>query len=74
MTTLTFEVDGLSCGACAARAEKAMSAVAGVHRAEVNFATHGAVVDVADAGGGLLLNVDMDGEDQKALAYLAEAR
>jgi len=32
------------------------------------------VIDVADASGGLLLNVDMDGESQKALAYLAEAR
>ncbi len=50
MTILTFDVNGLNCGACAARAEKAVSAVAGVRRAEVNFATHGAVVEVADAG------------------------
>jgi hypothetical protein len=30
------------------------------------------VIDVAEAGGGLLLNVDMDGEAGEALAYLAE--
>jgi len=29
------------------------------------------VIDVAQAGGGLLLNVDMDGEAQEALGYLA---
>jgi hypothetical protein len=32
------------------------------------------VIDIAEVSGGLLLNVDMDGEAQEALAYLAEAR
>jgi hypothetical protein len=32
------------------------------------------VIDVAGAGGGLLLNVDMDGDAQQALGYLAEKR
>ncbi len=31
------------------------------------------VIDVADTSGGLLLNVDMDGDAQQALAYLVEA-
>jgi hypothetical protein len=31
------------------------------------------VIDVAEASGGMLLNVDMDGEAQKALAYIPEA-
>lgn len=49
MTTLRFEVSGLNCGACAARAEKAMAGVAGVASAHVNFADHTATVQ-ADAG------------------------
>jgi hypothetical protein len=32
------------------------------------------VIDVADARAGLLLNVDMDGDAQQALGYLAETR
>lgn len=31
------------------------------------------VIDVADTSGGLLLNVDMDGDAQEALGYLAGA-
>jgi len=45
MATLRFEIDGLSCGACAARAEKAMTAVGGVVTAHVNFADHTATVE-----------------------------
>ena len=48
MTTMRFEISGLNCGACAARAEKAMSGVAGVTSAHVNFADHTATVQ-ADA-------------------------
>ena len=44
MTTMRFEISGLNCGACAARAEKAMSGVAGVTSAHVNFADHTATV------------------------------
>ncbi|MCF2871068.1 cadmium-translocating P-type ATPase [Octadecabacter sp. G9-8] len=49
MTTMRFEISGLNCGACAARAEKAMSGVAGVVSAHVNLADHTATVQ-ADAG------------------------
>ena len=45
MATLRFEIDGLNCGACAARAEKAMAAVGGVVTAHVNFADHTATVE-----------------------------
>jgi hypothetical protein len=39
---------------------------------EASFADVVRVIDVAEAGGGLLLNVDMDGDAQRALGYLAE--
>lgn len=45
MTVMRFEVSGLNCGGCAARAEKAMSAVPGVLFAHVNFADRTALVD-----------------------------
>ena len=44
MTTLRFEVSGLNCGACAARAERAMAGVPGVTSATVNLADHTATV------------------------------
>lgn len=48
---LSFEIDGLSCAACVGRAEKALKAVGGVDRAEVNLATRtGRVVLRDDAG------------------------
>jgi Cu+-exporting ATPase len=53
--TLTFPVDGLSCAACAARSERALSAVPGVEKAMVNPATklaqvHGSATAAALAG------------------------
>jgi Cu+-exporting ATPase len=45
MTTLTFDIDGLSCAGCVGRAEKALSAVPGVMLAEVNLATKRARVE-----------------------------
>lgn len=45
MATLRFQIDGLNCGACAARAEKAMSGVGGVDSAHVNFANHTATIE-----------------------------
>ncbi|MBM1222162.1 copper-translocating P-type ATPase [Ponticoccus sp. SC2-23] len=36
--TLNFDIDGMTCGGCAARAERAMSAVSGVEEASANFA------------------------------------
>lgn len=46
---LSFELDGLSCAGCVARAERAMQAVGGVVAARVNLATKTAVVDVTGA-------------------------
>ena len=49
--TLTIEIDGMTCAACVGRAERAIAAVAGVEKAEVNLATHGGRVTLsADAG------------------------
>ena len=36
-STLKFAIEGLNCGACAARAEKAMAGVEGVAEAHVNL-------------------------------------
>ena len=38
-TDLTFDVTGMSCAACAGRAERALAAVPGAQDARVNFAT-----------------------------------
>ncbi|WP_306128470.1 heavy metal translocating P-type ATPase [Roseovarius sp. MMSF_3350] len=45
MTTLTLELDGMSCAGCAGRAERALTALPGVGKASVNFATGTAQVD-----------------------------
>ncbi|WP_299843660.1 heavy metal translocating P-type ATPase [uncultured Jannaschia sp.] len=44
MTTLTLEIDGLSCASCVGRAERALAGVAGVTSAVVNLATGRATV------------------------------
>ena len=50
---LTIDIDGMTCAGCAGRVERALSAVQGVERAEVNLATHaGRVVLVPEAGEG----------------------
>jgi hypothetical protein len=41
---------------------------------EADYTSVVRVIDVAEASGGLLLNVDMDGDAQEALGYLAESR
>ncbi len=46
--TLNFEIDGMTCGGCVSRAEKAISSVGGVEKAEVNLATKGGRVILAD--------------------------
>ncbi len=46
-TTHTFDVSGLSCGACAGRAEKALAAVEGVVLAHVNLSNATARVEVS---------------------------
>lgn len=45
-TTLNFEIDGMTCGSCVGRAEKAIAAVQGVSRAEVNLANSSARVTI----------------------------
>jgi Cu+-exporting ATPase len=45
---LSFKVDGLSCGSCAAHAEKALRGVPGVQEASVNLANHTALIHVAN--------------------------
>lgn len=45
MQTYRFEISGMSCGGCAARAERAMAAVPGVTLAHVNFADKTAIVE-----------------------------
>ncbi|MGH3451092.1 MAG: cation transporter, partial [Haloechinothrix sp.] len=44
--SLDFEVDGMTCGSCAARIEKTLAKHSGVTGAEVNFATGKARVQV----------------------------
>ncbi|GGC12103.1 copper-transporting ATPase [Oxalicibacterium flavum] len=46
---LTLGVEGMTCASCAARVEKAVKAVAGVHEASVNLATDTVAVEL-DAG------------------------
>ncbi|MEU0498652.1 heavy metal translocating P-type ATPase [Mycobacterium sp. NPDC006124] len=48
MSTVTLDVDGMTCASCAARIEKRLNKIDGV-RANVNFATEQAAVDF-DAG------------------------
>lgn len=43
----TIEIDGMSCAACALRAEKALAAMPGITEARVNFATKSATLDHA---------------------------
>jgi cation-transporting ATPase V len=43
-TDVEFTVEGMTCGSCAARVEKALAAQPGVEEAAVNFATGRAVV------------------------------
>ena len=45
--TLSFAINGLSCGGCAARAERALSAVEGLSDVHVNLASHQARVTLA---------------------------
>ena len=48
---LTVDIDGMTCAGCVGRAERALAAVQGVEKAEVNLATHaGRVVLAPDAG------------------------
>jgi Cd2+/Zn2+-exporting ATPase len=48
MKTVKLQVDGMSCASCAKAVEKALSAVAGVDKASVNFVSKTASVDVQD--------------------------
>jgi len=48
---LVFEIDGMSCAGCVARAERAIAAVQGVARAEVNLATRSGRITLGDDPG-----------------------
>ncbi len=48
MAQLTLRIDGMHCGSCVARIEKALKHTEGVTDASVNFAMREAVVDVDD--------------------------
>src|SRR5258708_7646306 len=45
---LEFQVEGMSCGSCAARVERILGGQPGVVMATVNFATHRANVQLAE--------------------------
>jgi len=47
-TTLQLPVEGMRCGSCVSRVERALAAVPGVSAARVNLATREASLDVAD--------------------------
>ena len=47
MSTVTLDIDGMTCSSCAARIEKRLNKIDGVH-ATVNFATEQASVDFVD--------------------------
>jgi len=50
LTALDLQIEGMHCGACALRLEKALAAEPGVRHAEVNYATASAHVLVAAGG------------------------
>ena len=47
--SLTFDIDGMTCGGCAARVERALGSVAGVDAASANFANGTARVELGSA-------------------------
>ena len=49
MTTMTFEVQGMTCGSCVGRVERVLSAVEGAGKAEANLARATATVAGGDA-------------------------
>jgi heavy metal translocating P-type ATPase len=49
MTTLRFEIDGMSCAGCAGRAERALQAMPGQTSAAVNLANATGTVDLSEA-------------------------
>ena len=51
MTQTVLDINGMTCAACAARLEKALSRVEGVRRAEVNLALERANVEFDGTGG-----------------------
>lgn len=54
MTTVELDIDGMTCAGCASRVEKALIAVRGVDRAQVNLALERAQVE-GDAGADALI-------------------
>ncbi len=54
-TSVKLRIEGMTCGACVARIERALHAVDGVRRARVNLTTETATVDSAGAGVEMLI-------------------
>ena len=48
MSTVTLDISGMTCAACAGRVEKALSGVDGVETAQINLALEKAEVTLAD--------------------------
>ena len=49
MSTVALDITGMTCAACSARVEKALSRTEGVSKAEVNLALERASVEVDDS-------------------------
>ncbi|WP_175783416.1 heavy-metal-associated domain-containing protein, partial [Burkholderia anthina] len=47
VATTELDIDGMTCGSCVARVEKALAKVPGVTHASVNLATERATVDAS---------------------------
>ncbi len=67
--TLTIPVGGMTCAGCVARVERAIAAVHGVARAQVNLATEAARVELSDTA----TTRDVATEDGPIAAHIVEA-
>ena len=56
-----FQITGMSCAACSARVEKAVSAVDGVTSCSVNFLTHTMVVEGSAKSSDIINAVEQTG-------------
>ena len=63
-----YNVTGMSCAACVARVERAVKALPGVERCDVNLLTHSMVVEGAAPGGNIVKAVEAAGYGAEPLA------
>ena len=71
-TLLSFKVDGLSCGACAARAQQAIGAVPGVQGANVSIANHTASARITGAESARLIEQALTKAGKPAVPHKIE--